>query len=134
MNLEKLFELVLKNPDNISIEYTNINGSEKLIVNGEDLTDEKEKTKSYDDSKIKNKIARYKKSISYLDEWVWNLVIDEASKRGYNLKEMDKGLNLESFTAQDALYASNVIEMMTEVIQDTLKQEVQSLVDLMERF
>lgn len=134
MDLEKLFELVLKNPDNISIKYTNINGNEKLIVNGEDVTDEKEETKSYNDSEIKNKIAQYKKNISYLDEWVWNLVIDEASKRGYDLKEMDKGLNLESFTAQDALYASNIIEIMSEVIQDILKQEVQSLVDLMERF
>lgn len=131
MNLEKLFELVLKTPDNISIEYSNINGNEKLIVNGEDLTDEKE---SYDDSEIKNKIAEYKKNISYLDEWIWNLVIDEASKREYNLKEMNKGLNLKSFTAQDAHYANNVIKTMTEVIQDVLKQEVQSLTELMERF
>ncbi len=131
MNLEKLSELVLKTPGNISIEYSNINGNEKLIVNGEDLTDEKE---SYDDSEIKNKIAKYKKNVSYLDEWIWNLVIDEASKREYNLKEMNKGLNLKSFTAQDAHYANDVIKMMTEVIQDVLKQEVQSLIELMERF
>ena len=40
MNLEKFLELVLTNPDNISIQYSNINGEEKLIVNGKDLSKE----------------------------------------------------------------------------------------------
>lgn len=131
MNLERLLELVFSNPDNVSIEYSNINGQEKLIVNGEDLLEPRE---TFDDHLIKEKIARYKESLNYLDEWIWNLVIDEAANRNFNLPEMDRILNLDSYTKQEALQASNTIEIMSELINEILKQEVQSLIDLMERF
>ncbi len=131
MDLEKFFELVLKNPDNISIEYSNINGQEKLIVNGEELTKEKE---SFDDSKIKKQIKSYKENLNYLDEWIWNLVIDEAKNRHFNLPEMDRILSLNSYTEDEALQAHNTIGIMSELINEILKQEVQSLVDLMKRF
>ncbi len=132
MDLENLFKLVLNNPTNISIEYSNINGKEKLLVNGKDLTEKKDKT--FDDSAIKTEIKLYKENISYLDEWVWNLVIDEANNRYFNLKEMDRILSLDSYTEEEAAQAHNTIEIMKDLINETLKQEVQSLVDLMERF
>lgn len=131
MNLEKLFELVLTSPNNISIEYSNINGQERLVVNGEDLLEQKE---TFDDSDIKRRIFLYKENLKYLDEWVWNLVIDEAANRNFNLSEMDRILNLDSYTEEEALQASNTIGIMSELINEILKQEVQSLIDLMERF
>lgn len=129
MDLEKFLELVFNNPDNISIQYSNVNGEEKLVVNGEDLTNRK-----YDDSQIKEKIAEYKAKIEKLDDYIFELVIDEAEKRNFNLHEMNKGLELEHYTPQDKLYANNVIEMMTEVIQEVIRREIQNLIDTLEQF
>lgn len=132
MNLERLLEqLLFTDPNNISIQYSNINGTEKLIVNGKDLTDQDE---SYDDSQIKEKIASYKEKIDKLDDYIFELVIDEAEKRNFNLYEMNKGLELEHYTPQDELYANDVIKLMTELIQEVIKQEVQKLADLLEMF
>ena len=129
MNLDKFLEMVFNNPDNISIEYSNINGKEKLIVNGKDMLEQK-----FDDSDIKNRISLYKENIGYLDEWIWNVVIDEATKRNFNLSEMDKILNLESFTKEQAEQAKNIIVIMNELIRDIPDTVIQSMVTLKERF
>ena len=138
MDLEKFLELLFTNPDNISIQYSNINGKEKLIVNGKDLLEE-EKTsdnsevkETYDDSEIKEKIALYKEKIEKLDDYIFEKVIDEAEKRHFNLCEMNKGLELEHYTPQDELYAINVIQVMSELIQEVIKDEIQKLVDILE--
>lgn len=138
MDLEKFLELLFTNPDNISIQYSNINGKEKLIVNGKDLLEE-EKTsdnsevkETYDDSEIKEKIALYKEKIEKLDDYIFEKVIDEAEKRHFNLCKMNKGLELEHYTPQDELYAINVIQVMSELIQEVVKDEIQKLVDILE--
>lgn len=138
MDLEKFLELLFTNPDNISIQYSNINGKEKLIVNGKDLLEE-EKTsdnsevkETYDDSEIKEKIALYKEKIEKLDDYIFEKVIDEAEKRHFNLCEMNKGLELKHYTPQDELYAINVIQVMSELIQEVVKDEIQKLVDILE--
>lgn len=131
MNLERLLELVFNNPDDISIQYSNINGKEKLVVNGEDLTNQSE---DYDDSQIKEKIAKYKEKIDKLDDDIFELVIDEAEKRHFNLSEMNKGLELEHYASQDEIYANNVMEMMTELIQEVIKYKIQNLMNVLELF
>lgn len=131
MNLERLLELVFNNPDDISIQYSNINGKEKLVVNGEDLTNQSE---DYNDSQIKEKIAKYKEKIDKLDDDIFELVIDEAEKRHFNLSEMNKGLELEHYTSQDEIYANNVMEMMTELIQEVIKCKIQNLMNVLELF
>lgn len=130
MNLEKLFELVLNNPENISIEYSNINGEERLIVNGEDLINQ---GVAYDDSAIKEKIANYKAKIEKLDDYLFEKVIDEAEKRHFNLYEMNKGLELEHYTPKEENYASNVIDIMLDLIQEVTRNEIQKLVDVLEQ-
>ena len=131
MNLEKFLELVLTNPDNISIQYSNINGEEKLIVNGKDLS-EKDEEEEYDDSSIKEDVANYKAKIKKLDDCIFEKVIDEAEKRHFNLFEMNKVLELEHYTQQDAVYASNVMQIMLELIQEVIKEEIQKLIDILE--
>lgn len=131
MNLEKFLELVLTNPDNISIQYSNINGEEKLIVNGKDLS-EKEEEEEYDDSSIKEDVANYKAKIKKLDDCIFEKVIDEAEKRHFNLFEMNKVLELEHYTQQDAVYATNVMQIMLELIQEVIKDEIQKLIDMLE--
>ena len=100
MNLEKLLELVFSNPDNLRIKYSMINGKETCSVNGINVL---EKETTFDDQEIKEKISSYKENLNYLDEWVWNLVVDEATNRNFNLSEMDRILNLDSYTEEEAL-------------------------------
>ena len=50
MNLEKIIQLITKNSD-INIQYSNINGKEKLIINGEEIKEE--------DTSIKEEIEEY---------------------------------------------------------------------------
>lgn len=130
MNLERLFELVFSNPDNLRVEYSLVDGKETCFVNGINILERE----VFCDRAIKEEISRYKENLNYLDEWVWNLVMDEAANRNFNLLEMDRILNLDSYTEQEALQARNTISIMSDLINEILKQEVQSLVDLMERF
>lgn len=130
MNLEKLFELVFSNPNNLRVEYSLADGKETCFVNGINILERE----VFDDRAIKDEISRYKENLNYLDEWVWNLVMDEAANRNFNLLEMDRILNLDSYTEEEALQASNTIDIMSSLINEILKQEVQSLIDLMERF
>ena len=134
MDLEKFLELVFTNPDNISIQYSNINGKEKLIVNGKDLSKEEGEKETYDDSKIKEEIALYKEKIESLDDYIFEKVIDEAERQHLNLCEMNKGLDLEHYNQEDELFAINVINIMTELVQTVLREEIQKLVDTLERF
>lgn len=120
MNLERLFELVFSNPENISIEYSNKDGKETLIVNGEDLLD---RSIPYNDSKIKKKIADYNEKIKMLDDYIFEKVMDEAEERNFNLFEMNKGLELEHYTPQKETYANNVIEIMTDLIHEVISNE-----------
>ena len=129
-NIEKLLVQVLTNPDNISIQYSNINGEEKLIVNGKDLSEKEEE--EYDDSSTKEDVANYKAKIKKLDDCIFEKVIDEAEKRHFNLFEMNKVLELEHYTQQDAVYASNVMQIMLELIQEVIKEEIQKLIDILE--
>lgn len=129
MDLEKLIKLILSNPNNISIKYSNINGKEKLIVNGTDLTDQ-----DCDDSQIKEKIAEYKDKIEKLDDYIFELVMNEAEARNFNLPAMNRGLELEKYNSQEKLYANNVIEIMTELIQEILRKEIEKLTNTLDMF
>lgn len=131
MNLEKFLELVFSNPENLRIEYTNINGKEVCLVNGINVL---EKDTTFDDSFIKEKIANYKANLKNLNDYIFGLVIDEAEKRKFNLSEMNKGLELEHYTAEDALYADNVIKMMTELIQEVITKEIENLTCVLHQF
>lgn len=127
MNLEKLIELIFKNPDNISIEYSNINGKEKFIVNGEDITE-------YDDSQVKEEIANYKDKLKKLSDDIFEKVIDEAENHHFNLLEMNKGLELEHYTEDNATYARNVISLMTDTIKTVITKEIDNLTDTLEQW
>lgn len=134
IDLEQLLQLVFNNPNNIDIQYSNVNGKESFIVNGQDILKNEALEESFDDSRIKEKIKLYKENLNYLDEWVWNLVIDEAANRNFNISEMDKILNLNSYTKEEAIQADNTIDIMCDLIQEILEQEIQALNNLIERF
>lgn len=129
MNLEKLLELVFNDPDNISIQYSNINGKEKLIVNGKDLSDD-----TFDDSEIKHFIEDYKERFSELDDNIFDLIVKEAEKRGLNLSEMNQALEQEHYTEEEAINANNVITVMSDIIAHVIKREIDSLYTVLEKW
>lgn len=129
MNLEKLLELIFNNPDNISIQYSNINGKEKLIVNGKDLSDD-----TFDDSEIKHFIEDYKERFSELDDNIFDLIVKEAEKRGLNLSEMNQALEQEHYTEEEAINANNVITVMSDIIAHVIKREIDSLYTVLEKW
>lgn len=131
MNLEKLLELVFNDPDNISIQYSNINGKEKLIVNGKDLSDDNE---TFDDSEIKHFIEDYKEKFSELDDNIFDLIVKEADKRGLNLSEMNQALEQEHYTEEEAINANNVITVMSDIIAHVIRREIDSLYTVLEKW
>lgn len=122
MDLEKLIKLVFEHP--VSIQYSNINGKEKLLVNGENFLT---KDETFDDTDIKNQIADYKETIEDLDDDIFELVMNEAENRHFNLKEMNQGLELETYTEEDALYAENVINIMINLIVEVIENKIKRL-------
>lgn len=127
MNLERLFELALSNPTNISIQYQNINGEEKLIVNGEDLTS------TFDDSKVKQLISTYQKNIELLDDCVFVETMDEIAET-LDIKKLDELFNQESFTEEEAADVENCIGFINATIHEKLTDKIQKLVETLEKF
>ena len=80
MDFEKLINFILNNPKNINIEYSNINGEEKLVINGEEIKEE-----SFDDSKIKEEVKNYKDIVENLDK----LPQDSKKKASYMLSNWE---------------------------------------------
>lgn len=131
MDLEKFIDLMLNHPGNISIEYTNMDGKESLRINGKDFT---EKEEEFDDSEIKEKISLYKKKLETLDDDTFSNVIERAEKENMNLSEMNKGLELESYTEEDARYANDTIDVTTNLIKEVLSDKIEKLIQIYHNF
>ena len=130
MNFEKLLELILNNPTNLNIKYSNINGEEKLTVNGEDVTIEE----SFDDSEIKNKVDLFKSKLETLDDRTFELIMDEVECRHLNLTEMNKSLDLEHYDEEKATYVNNVITILSEIVRNVIKEEIENLNDILKEW
>ena len=128
MNLEKFFELVLNNPNDISIEYSNIDGKETLIVNGEDLTKEE-----YDDTDIKNEIELYKEKIKLLDDCTFIQVLDEASNR-FDISAFNTLLDKEHFTEEEAVLIKEQLDVIKNIIRDNVTNKIQNLIEVLDNF
>lgn len=133
MNLEKFFELVLNNPNDISIEYSNIDGKETLIVNGEDLTKEEYDGTDYDDTDIKNEIELYKEKIKLLDDCTFIQVLDEASNR-FDISAFNTLLDKEHFTEEEAVLIEKQLDIIKNIIRDNVMNKIQNLIEVLDNF
>lgn len=131
MNLERLLELVFSNPDNISIEYSNVDGQERLTVNGEDLIPSPNET--YDDTQVKQIIATYKENIKLLDDCTFVEVMEDIENI-INLKELDSLLNQEHLTEDEAESVKGQLAFINTVIHEKLMTKIQNFIELVERF
>lgn len=128
MDLEQFLEVLLTNPQNIKIEYSNIDGKETLIVNGKEITEKEE----YNDTEILNKIATFKSNIELLDENIYVEVLEDA--QDINFKHLDTLINQEHFSKEEANIVSQQIDKIYELIRQKITSKVYELAELLEKF
>ena len=131
MDLEKLFKLLFNTPENICIEYSNIDGKESLKINGEDFTDTP-KEEVYDDTAIKEYISKYKDNIQALDDCTFVEVIEEVEDI-IDIQTLDSLLNQDSFTKDDAELIHGQLQIINTVIHEKLVNKIQNLQELLDR-
>lgn len=140
MDLEKFFELLLSNPNNVHLEYSNINGQESLRINGEELfgtpdkeEEEKEEEKEvYDDTAIKEYISNYKDNIQLLDDCTFVEVIEQV-ENVIDIQALDELLSQESFTQDEAELIYEQLNFINTVIHEKLVNKIQDLQELIDR-
>lgn len=134
MNFEKLLNLVLSNPTNICIEYSNIDGVEQLKVNGEEVReDEQLETEDFDDTDIKELISEYKNNIETLDDDIFVEAMEEIENE-VNLTDVDKLLAQEHFTEEEAEIVDETIGFMNSVIYDIIDTRINELQSIKQKF
>lgn len=126
MNLEKLIELVLSTPNNLNIQYQNIDGVEKLTVNGKELTVDK-----FDDSEIKDTVKKYKATIESINDCDFMEIMKEVSEQ-LDLKTFDELLNQESYSEEDAKIVESMISFTKLVIHEYLTNKIEDIKEILE--
>lgn len=122
MNLEKLIKLVLENPENIKITYSNIDGEEKLFINDEEITSKE----SFDDSEIKKRVSKFKQIMDELDSCTLTEACDEISEH-ICLKELDDFLNKEHYTEEESQNLNILLDKISNVIKETINEKTDHL-------
>lgn len=130
MDLEKVLRLIFNSPDNIKLEYSNVDGKETFFINGEDVLEDKNKVEEFNDSEIKEKINNFSEIILKLDEWIWDIVLDTLKSREYDIKNLSKFLNKDTFTEDEAETASEIISEIENIIYEAITSEILKLEEL----
>lgn len=127
----KLIDLIFENPNDIYIEYSNINGEKKLLINGEEVKEEL--TPEFDDTQIKMEINDFKEALKKLDD---NLFITfcEALNNVMNVNKFNKLLDLESFNEEDAEYVKGMMDQSKTILIELIDSRLNYLYDLKEMY
>lgn len=131
MNLEKLINLVLSDSD-ITIEYSNINGQEKLIVNGEQVK-ELSTEPEFDDSKILEKVAKHKEAIDSICDCIFQEGL-EIIEESYDLVTMSNLMDQEHFTEEEAEVLDEFIDYANNIYQTIIADRIKNLERLYNKF
>ena len=123
MNLEKLLETILNTP-NIDIQYSNIDGVETLIINGEEVKEE---------SQIVKDIKEYKENIELLDDCLFVKAMEKVAE-DYCINEIEDFLNKKEFNKEEEQDAIALLEVLKNNIRETILDEIKNLYSLIEKF
>lgn len=129
MDLEKFFELLFSNPNNVHLEYSNINGQESLRINGEEVINTPDE---YDDTPIKEYITKFRDNIQLLDDCTFVEVIEQV-ENVIDIQTLDELLSQESFTQDEAELIYEQLNFINTVIHERLVSKVQDMVELLDR-
>lgn len=129
--IEKLIDLIFENPNDIYIEYSNINGEKKLLINGEEVKEEL--TPEFDDTQIKMEINDFKEALKKLDD---NLFITfcETLNNVMDVNKFNKLLDLESFNEEDAEYVKGMMDQSKTILIELIDSRLNYLYDLKEMY
>ena len=129
--IEKLIDLIFENPNDIYIEYSNINGEKRLLINGEEVKEEL--TPEFDDTQIKMEINDFKEALKKLDD---NLFITfcEALNNVMDVNKFNKLLDLESFNEEDAEYVKGMMDQSKTILIELIDSRLNYLYDLKEMY
>lgn len=125
MNIERLFKLIDSNPDNLSIQYTNRNGKERLIINGQDVSEE---------DNINDEIISFKENINSLPDYVFEPVL-EVLEENIDLKKFNNLIDSEKhLSAEDSDYVKYHMEYINNIVKDTIRSMASELASLINKF
>lgn len=128
MDFEKLINLILNNPENINIEYSNVNGKEKLVINGEEIKREE----SFDDSEIKEEVKNYKDIVEELDDCLFIEICDDI-KESIDLVTFDELLKQDSYTEEEAEIVEQMLCFAETAIHEHVSNKIQDLQEILDK-
>jgi hypothetical protein len=118
--MEELIKLILDNPDNINIQYSNINGQEKLVVNGKEIIATSER--------VKQLVDEYKERLQKLDDELFTEFVEQLEEV-MDLQEFDKLLNKEEFTEDDPVIG--MIDSASYMLDNLIMEKISHLKELL---
>lgn len=128
---EQIISLIEKDPLNITVEYSNNNGKESLIINGDEVKLKEEET--FDDSEIKNKISKYKEIVESLDDCMFFDILEDI-KDSLDLNTFNELLEQPSYLEEEASILDNMIEYVYTVIHKHITNKIEDLEELLSQF
>ena len=128
-----LNELSLKIPEG-SEQTFDVNGIKFTLKKEEGVIKLiSEESYNFDDSDIKDLIKEYKENIENLDDDLFLEVIEDISTK-IDLNKFNELLDLETFTEDEASEVEEMIDISADVISSHLKNKIQEMVKLYEKF
>lgn len=125
---EQIISLIEKDPLNITVEYSNNNGKESLIINGDEVKLKEEET--FDDSEIKTKISKYKEIVESLDDCMFFDVLEDI-KDSLDLNTFNELLEQPSYLEEEASILDNMIEYVYTVIHKHITNKIEDLEEIL---
>lgn len=83
---------------------------------------------------IKDKIANYKENLDLLDDCIFVDVLDELTTYNVDLKQFDELLNKEELTESEETYISYLIDFTNSLIRQHIRNKIEDLNNLIDRF
>lgn len=128
MDLEKIFNYLFANPDSVrTISYSNIDGKESLMINGEEMLDR------YDDSELLSQISKCKEILDCLDDCTFEDVVNDLREEDENIKELNDIFEKEHFTEDEHEFVEEKLDKIKESISYTVKEKIGRLNSILEQ-
>lgn len=128
-----LNELSLKIPEGTEQTF-NVNGIKFTLKKEEGVIKLiSEESDNFDDSDIKDLIKEYKENIKNLDDDLFLEVVEDISTK-IDLNKFNELLDLKTFTEDEASEVEEMIDISADVISSHLKNKIQEMVKLYEKF
>lgn len=128
--IQNLINLILENPNDINIQYTNINGKEELFINGQKIK-AKSEAPIFDDTEIKTDVNNFKETLKKVDDNLFVVFCEELSKV-LDINEFNKLLDLKSFNEEEAEEVECLMCQSINVLCELIESRLNYLNELKE--